>query len=480
MTRHDMKVAGIAALAAFASTAAWSQERADDKVKVAAANEVAFADEVAFAKSLDYPDGKVPTVNVTLVNKVDKGEEAEIIFTLSGAQFAQRVRSSSLKTATSTPLKRTVTGGGGVGDGFVEFTVVALDELKAESVIGFELPTVRNAGPRLTFNGRNLGVRVGVEIVSLVSVGDHAFPDYESEKETWGWPKLVVMGLAGRGLTLDVAEASHGSIDVENRVQLVKDDGKKQVMLELTKAGITVNAGAVQSDGKLFGIGDKQDGAGYMKISLRGSLAEEDTVFYDLNGDDKLSTGEDLAVSNGMASSTFRLSDDMAESDRPLYYMPGGGILRPGAIHMTVSVDFDDDMNHVDGRKYTTSKTSKLDYSGTSGSVSAYAIAPPAGGAGDVSNVRVKCEGTAECQIYFACDDIAGADLFGKVAEKIPARATKTYRSGDIAKIVGEEWTGRLACNVISVGSTVSVQVLTRSGGTLVNNTYVNEPPPAD
>ena len=57
----------------------------------------------------------------------------------------------------------------------------------------------------------------------------------------------------------------------------------------------------------------------------------------------------------------------------------------------------------------------------------------------------------------------------------------ETLTAMELAETVGaedEDFAGRMSCEVI--GSNINVQVLTRSGDTLVNNTYVGGPLQAD
>ena len=118
-------------------------------------------------------------------------------------------------------------------------------------------------------------------------------------------------------------------------------------------------------------------------------------------------------------------------------------------------------------------------YEGAAKAVKAYAIAPHSDG-GDMSNVRIRCDAPTACQVYLACDGADGSGYFGKLTPKIPARGVRTLQTMELAEVIGADATadfaGRMSCEAI--GSSINVQVLTRSGGTLVNNTYVEAAAP--
>ena len=105
--------------------------------------------------------------------------------------------------------------------------------------------------------------------------------------------------------------------------------------------------------------------------------------------------------------------------------------------------------------------------------IKAYALAPMS--TGDETNVRIRCGGSLPCEVYMSCDAADGTNFFGKMAGAIAPWSVMTVNSMGIADVVGaddSDFAGRMSCDVI--GAT-QVQVLTRSGGVLVNNTTVNE-----
>ena len=69
---------------------------------------------------------------------------------------------------------------------------------------------------------------------------------------------------------------------------------------------------------------------------------------------------------------------------------------------------------------------------------------------------------------------------FNELDSTIAGGATDVLQSGgrakmDVANVLDVDgWVGRLSCDVLSAGDT-SVQVLVRSDGSLLNNTYVDD-----
>lgn len=137
-------------------------------------------------------------------------------------------------------------------------------------------------------------------------------------------------------------------------------------------------------------------------------------------------------------------------------------------------VDYDDStavdslpMQSMATLRYSGDGSSELD------TVKAYALAPIS--SGDETNVRLRCGQSFDCTIYLACDAADGTGFFGKMADPVEPWSVMTVDSGMIADVVGaddEDFDGRMSCDVI--GAT-QVQVLTRSDGVLVNNSYVGQ-----
>ncbi len=492
MTRCETKAAGMAVLLAAAAGGSWTASA--QQLEMGVDNQPRYALEVFGPGSgdLDYSEGNEPKVTLKVTEaKIESGQKAEITFTLDGAKFGQRVRTSNLGVATSTKntIDREVVSDGAKGDSEVTFKVEAGPEgLAVGDVIEFTLPPVSDATARLANAYSDTGVRVFVEVDPVSSnSGGGSFPVYEfdalddAKTANMSEARVILPSQAGSqegykshwAVTLNVDDGDTGNVNVEKRTELINSDTRKPVSkLKLASVSVRVDSTLWQSDGSPFAIeGKNADGAGYLKIEVSGNLRDEDSLFYNLDGDAQSDTGEDLTKRDSMASRLFKLDSVPEVGGRDVYLVPGGQVLRPGPITTTASIIYDSGTSRNPAAK---TKNVALQYDGSPDAVDAYAIAPTT--SGDISNVRVKCEASAPCQVYFACDGQDGSDIFGKVPDAIGARSTRTFRQMDIQNVVGDAWTGRLSCSVISTNNRpVSVQVLTRSGGVLVNNTYVED-----
>ena len=445
-----------------------------------------------------------------------------ITFTLTGAKFATAVRNSDLVAiaANATPDDLTglaapttspfevlaKTSGGGVGDSSVTFDVQT-------GSTGFDTATPASTADPATPN-QNIGSSFVLQLPALKDVSPHGVTVTAStDRVTTNFPVVdMVMRTVGTGddamdkdvaisarvipravnaVTLTLGDGTDAEIDLENRMGLKSGD-KTTSLIHLGSVTVGLESGALQSDGKAFDFAS--GGAGFVDLTVSGVDAT-DVVFLDTVTANKrammMDTGEGLAVSAGMAENDFALGGELM-SAKSLYLMVDGKrILTPGTLKVMASVSFRSGVADLAWNEKMTAhypvpaqkQMVEMRYAGTSGTLPrAYAIAPASSGTGDISNVRVRCDDSSDCQIYFACSDQDGMDVFGKVSEMIPARATMVFRDGgggtamDLRDVFGEDaWmSGRLSCDVIAPDRNVEVQVLTRAGGVLVNNTYVS------
>ena len=439
-----------------------------------------------------------------------------ITFSLSGAKFATAVRNSDLvaiaggafasvaaePAATFTVLRKSE--GGAAGDGSVTFEVqtsaafgdsdVAADNTTDHGdAFVLKLPALEGVSAG--------GVKVSVSTDSITT----NFPvvDMVERKavKSAGPPvvledKMVAINVevvprADDAVMLSMSpEMSYADIDIEGRTQLVTDDTppKMTSLIEVGTVSVSLAPGVLQSNGKAFGF--DAGGAGHAVVTVYG-VDDTDMVFLDTvvaRTGPVMDTGEELAVSGGMATNDFSLSG--LPSSAKLYVMVDGKrTLSPGTIKAKATISFRSGIHDLMwltrspwvGAAEPGEATVQVRYAGTEGDLPrAYAIAPMS--SGDTSNVRVRCDDSSDCEIFLACTDTDGNDVFGKVSAMIPARATMTLRDGgggsamDLRDVFGEEaWMeGRLSCDVIAPDRNVEVQVLTRSEGVLVNNTYVS------
>ena len=249
-----------------------------------------------------------------------------------------------------------------------------------------------------------------------------------------------------------------GPITLDDRTKIT---GSQVALASLTR---TVTPAQVADNDAVF------DGAGNVKVSVSGDIPvnDDDIVFYDLDGDKKMTDNEMLDVDDGAASGTFRATPST------VYYAPGGEEdLKAGMLTATFNVVFDTTSSVNPGEE---KESGMLIYDGVSAEARAYAIPNPAR-MDDIGNVRIRCEAGTACTVFLSCDGQDGTDYFGEVGE-IEGGATMVLQSQAIADTLGADdgWMGRLSCEVLSSGD-ATVQVLVRSGSSsvLVNNTYVDD-----
>ena len=250
----------------------------------------------------------------------------------------------------------------------------------------------------------------------------------------------------------------------------------------------------LQSDGSEFSVGRGGEGRGVLRVSATGDFKEGDALWLEFAAPFGPSARESLDMQeDGSMLGEFALSDVVGNSRaaagnagdrdreegitrRLLAYLPNGETgLRPATFRSSFMVDFDsDDVGDKDwgpipAGDYTTSYTLVED------TQHAYAI--PELGATDEGNMRIKCEVATECTVYLECDDTAGNSRFAELGEAIDGRSTRTLNAAAIAEELNfgdDGWEGSLSCIVYSTRE-ISVQVLVRSAGTLVNQTYIEK-----
>lgn len=257
-----------------------------------------------------------------------------------------------------------------------------------------------------------------------------------------------------------------GTISLEDRTMLVDADDDGAIQLATFKVNSKFIAGLKDADGNDLEAEDGFDGtlAGNMEIYV------ESESFRD---GDKLKAGTvDMVVKDTVATATVELSDAAADAGVAVTYQPNG---KDNLQHRTM---FDahaetlfDDENHKDAASAAVMSTLTLEGIMPE-TAKAYAIAPMT--STDIANVRVTCEASSGCQVFLDCKDMDGMSTFYEDGAELMGGETVRWTQSDIAAALGIDWTDWLACEVLSTKS-VSVQVLTRAAGVLVNNTYVDE-----
>ena len=465
-------------------------------------------------------------------NEIDHGDEMTIVLTLRGAVFASRYRASYINTQSygtnnlmtlsgASPIdfrdmNVTVERGGMRGDSSVEFTVTALptsfgwqkeDGGSSGTVleIGFELPELMglNGNTPVTaqiqvHGGGGSGFRSSND--PTVTIGAGTARNEGGALRVAGDPNED--GLRPTTPLINFADAL---TFMNNTVAWPFPPSTARINLAAGRTGfqphatlryaflarpvIGVPTATISKwDGETFSIANREDGAGDLVVGVTGEFRPGDLVFLDLNGNFRADNDERLTLRDGVMSGRFGLTEiagiptdsDMrmqteGVAGRWLMFLPNGtDALRPADYRTTLSVDFTDASNRDRDGGNSISGVVETSYTTIDPNATRRAYAIPPVGATDMGNIRVKCETATSCPLYLECDDAGGDSWFQKIEDDVPGRATLRLNSAAIAGHLGiAGWEGRLSCNVMSTQD-ISVQVLTRSGDVLVNNTYID------
>ena len=265
------------------------------------------------------------------------------------------------------------------------------------------------------------------------------------------------------GVEYSASDGAEGQIMIDDRTKLVGGS------IVLGSFDSTPNAAALDADSMSFV--ETSGSEANINITVEGgNVSAGDTIHFET--DDEMGAGEKemLSINGSVATGSFRLDHDSLPS--MVHYAPGeDNEMGRGSFTTTFRVVYDSADTKDPGEEMA---MASLEYSGVDMKARAYAI--PNMDNMDTGNVRIKCEegGMLTCTTFLECDTQAGGDpLFGEVGE-IDAGATMHLQSDDIMDLLGEDWTGRLSCDVLA-DRNVSVQVLVRSDNSLINNTYVDD-----
>ena len=304
-----------------------------------------------------------------------------------------------------------------------------------------------------------MGNMCGSTVVSKMVTAQVACPVVHAHK--------VITGISNSGGTGTI------SLKPEDMRMALVPAGR--VKLSTIKVDADFGSGGVYNADSVDGpLGD--DFAGSMAGTLAISVAsdkfnEGDVVYIDANNNKAPDTGELFVIADGVASDSVDLSTEAVT----VYYLPVGDV--PLTHRSSFAINAGTEFSAADN-KNRAAKPAKatLSLDGITGAgVKAYAIAPV--GSTDKANVRITCESSAEagCRVFFECRDHAGTNTFGEAGAAVGPNMTATWQQDAIQEALGiDDWEGRLSCNVLATDD-ISVQVLTRAEGVLVNNTSVNE-----
>ena len=298
-------------------------------------------------------------------------------------------------------------------------------------------------------------------------------------------PCTIVNAVNMIDVTADDGDAGRISLNPDHgRAVLVKSNGSPEDVQRVKVGSVTVST---------TGFGEVRDAEGNVIDDfngvLSGSLAitvaseglrDGDVVYIDVNDNKEADGREAFEIDGAMALDTIALELDEGSSmmERDVYYAPNGKDPMKHRTNFTTSAATEfSDTNHVvrstsDTRGEQPGKA-QLGLVGIKpNTAKAYAIAPL--DSTDTANVRVTCESSAPagCNVFLDCRDEAGTNTFGEAGATIGPNMTVRWTQMEIADALDldEGWERRLACEVLS-SAEITVQVLTRASGVLVNNT---------
>ena len=537
MVKNTNRVASafayVAALGlAFGASAAHWELSTDNDILYATEIFGANADDIELSLSIDDEDTTVDTsaaddtgqedestrVELELVlppgTDVGEGSEAVVTFTLKDAVFGSTVGISDFDTRNADNLiivNGSKEGGrAGTNSVSVEIIVPTTTSMNMDLVGVDPSPTTTDAVIRPSLilrleslegasalgtvdplrTERTLSTRSRAAVTVSATVESTGRRDDRSEgadfPEEVCRPTVTIMGMevngctkgsgapaadnkiatSARALTFSAGNGG-GSIDLNDRSSLAYGASSARLASFSMKSE---DDSPKQEDGKTsFTVanGGKAD----LNITILGNIRDTDVVIFDGNRNGRVDDDEILDVEMGEASGSFRL--DATRSGASVSYIPDGETdLERGDFETTFAVDFDDRLRNPGSVK----GEATLGYAGIIPKASAYAIPGPDNEAMDVANVRIKCEaGTfSTCDVFLDCDAQDGVSYFGQAASELTGGATEHLTSAEIAEILGvDTWSGRLSCDVLS-NNDASAQVLVRTGGALINNTYVS------
>ena len=504
---------------AWALRSTFSVDVTDTKIY---AKEVLGADAEDAVVDYDNTEPKV-TLEIQIAGGVQQGDSADVTFSLANAKFASNVRLSSLDvTAGATMVRVSSKDDGTRDDSSVTFRIEASQAIPSATTtvsFAFGLPELTglsasknvtatvaveagggsgwissDGGPwssTAVATGANTGVENGV----LRALGPAPMTGMRPNKPIVSFVDGLAFAVGGSGSRMiSLADDRSGFVT----------DGPARLATVTLGLNAAANCEAdpppsnciLQRNGDPFSIARREDGEGDLVVTSAGDFRIGDTVWLDADGNREAAASEMLALGDdGAMSGTFDLADlagnsaaargtldrDEGIATSTIYYEPNGEDgLRPSEFRTRASVDFNDAGAADKAAQQATFSTvyAMVDASGAGVAVEATRVAQsvPALTAVDVGNVRIKCEVSSPCVIHLECDDVNGETWFAELDEPIPGRATLHLSASAIAEALGiaeeDGWEDSLSCHILG-SRDISVQVLTRTGGVLVNHTYV-------
>lgn len=325
------------------------------------------------------------------------------------------------------------------------------------------------------------GISTGTPIEEAVLMGHMCGSTVVAKAPATGGCPVV-----GAVKVIDAITASGGSGSIsldpdDERAKLVNPATGKvldphQIKLSTVEVDADFTRGARDQDGDPIdadhGFTNDLAGSLAIKVSSQG-FRDGDVVYIDENGNKKPDGREAFEIDGNEAMDSLPLADGTYD----VLYMPNGKdpLKHRTMFRTSANTEFADVNNRTVGTNPRAPGVASLMLHGLTGEpAKAYAIAPLT--STDITNVRVTCEATSmACNVFLDCTDKDGMNTFGETRLEVAAGATVRWSQMDIAGAIGldDGWEGRLRCDVLS-NQSISVQVLTRAAGVLVNNSAIN------
>lgn len=475
---------------------------------------------------VDYDDTEPKiTLEILIQGGVQVGDSADVTFSLANAKFASNVRLSSLDITAGAALVRVSGKDDGVrDDSSVSFRIEASQQIPSATTtvsFAFGLPELTGLNPAkdvvarvavyagggsgwISSSGRTganvyIGDDTGVESGILRALGPMPMTGPRPDKPIVRFLDGLAFEVGGSGGSRMISLAAERTAFVTEGPAAM---GTVTIGLSSAancEADPLPSDCILQSNGDPFSIARRGDGQGSLVVTASGDFRTSDTMWLDADGNREAASSETLALGDdGAMAGTFDLADLAGNSRaargtldreegmamRTIYYQPNGDDpLRPTEFRTKASVYFDDEgaaHKVAEPEAVFTTVYAMVDSSGDGVAVEATRTAQsvPALTAVDVGNVRIKCEVSSPCVIHLECDDVNGESWFAELDEPIPGRSTLHLSASDIAEALGiaeeDGWDDSLSCRILS-SRDISLQVLTRSAGVLVNHTYVED-----
>ncbi len=361
--------------------------------------------------------------------------------------------------------------------------------------IVFVMPELNASGltaPTMTGPGKKVWVRTAVTQATRGGGGGTAIDrDLDTKTECGAYKPedatttvacpLVNVHKVLTGVSVSPGGGNISLAPADMRKKLVDGTGKaldpQRVRIATVSTSSDFGSEVMDAEGNV--LTDFTGGAlrGNLTVSVTSEgLRDGDVVYVDAN-DNKAADGtEPFERGAGTAADTLPLGGTYT-----VYYQPNGEDELKHRTTFTIGASSEFAVPSNKNRSAMAQKATLTLHGIMASTLKAYAIAPLT--STDESNVRVKCENDADagCNVFLDCTDGMGESTFGEGGAMIAAGASVRWDQEDIATALGmmpgESWTGRLSCEVLSTAH-VTVQVLTRTNGVLVNNTYVTSTEP--